>query len=155
MQTVPPSSKQREALHICSLFRVSLDDSGTGRQSAGHQWALESLRPWRLASMPRTLTATRSSETGLRFGRCKELGVRPSMGSVADCYDNAMAESFFATPECELLHRHTFRTRAQARFEVFEFIVGWYNPHRLHSALGYRSPIEFERDYEAHQETAA
>ena len=73
--------------------------------------------------------------TSLAFSwRCEEAGVRPSMGSVGDCFDNAMAESFFATLECELLDRSTFRTRAEAEHAIFEFIKGWYNPHRRHSA---------------------
>jgi putative transposase len=67
------------------------------------------------------------------------------MGSVGDCYDNAMAESFFATLECELLARSRFTTHAQARTAVFGFIEGFYNPERRHSALGYLSPIAFER----------
>jgi len=84
--------------------------------------------------------------TSITFGhRCREAGVRPSMGSVGDAYDNALAESFFATLECELLDRNRFRTQAEARMAVFQFIEGWYNPHRLHSGLGYHSPIEFER----------
>ena len=66
------------------------------------------------------------------------------MGSVGDCYDNAMCESFFATLECELLDRQPMRTQAQARMAVFEFLEGWYNPTRRHSALGYLSPNEFE-----------
>ncbi len=66
------------------------------------------------------------------------------MGSVADAYDNAMCESFFATLECELLDRRPLRTQAEARMAVFEFIEAWYNPHRRHSPLGYRSPCEFE-----------
>ncbi len=84
--------------------------------------------------------------TSIAFGlRCREAGVRPSMGSVGDAYDNALAESFFATLECELLNRNRFRTQAEARMAVFQFIEGWYNPHRLHSGLGYVSPIDFER----------
>jgi len=84
--------------------------------------------------------------TSIAFGlRCKEAGVRPSMGSVGDCYDNALCESFFATLECELLDRETFRTQYAARLAVFDFIEGWYNPHRRHSALGQISPLEFER----------
>ena len=67
------------------------------------------------------------------------------MGSVGDCYDNAMAESFFATLECELLDRTRLSTHAEARAAVFEFIEGWYSTRRRHSALGYRSPVEFER----------
>jgi putative transposase len=69
----------------------------------------------------------------------------PSMGSVGDAYDNAMAESFFATLERELLNRRRFRTQAEAKMAVFEWIEGWYNPHRRHSGLGYRSPVNYER----------
>ena len=89
-----------------------------------------------------------SQYTSIEFGkRCREAGVRPSMGSVGDAYDNAMAESFFATLECELLDRRRFKTQAEARMAVFEFIEGFYNPRRRHSSLGYLSPITFERQY--------
>lgn len=89
-----------------------------------------------------------SQYTSIAFGqRCKRAGVRPSMGSVGDCFDNAMCESFFATLECELLDRTRFATRAEARLAVFQFIEGWYNPRRLHSALDYHSPIEYEKNY--------
>lgn len=84
--------------------------------------------------------------TSIAFGaRCREAGVRPSMGSVGDCYDNAMCESFNATLECELLVQHRFKTQREAASAVFDFIEGWYNPHRRHSALGYLSPNNFER----------
>jgi transposase InsO family protein len=84
--------------------------------------------------------------TSFAFGRrCELMGVRPSMGSVGDAYDNAMCESFFATLECELLDRHRFPTQAAARLAVFEYIEGWYNPHHRHSALDYRSPVNYER----------
>ena len=84
--------------------------------------------------------------TSVAFGtRCREAGVRPSMGSVGDAYDNAMCESFFATLECELLDRQRFPTQADARLAIFDFIEGWYNPRRRHSALDYRSPLSFER----------
>jgi putative transposase len=87
-----------------------------------------------------------SQYTSIAFGaRCREAGVRPSMGSVGDAYDNAMAESFFATLECELLERRRFKTQAEARMAVFAFIEGFYNPRRRHSALGYLSPVAFER----------
>jgi putative transposase len=87
-----------------------------------------------------------SQYTSVAFGlRCKEMGVRPSMGSVGDCYDNAMCESFFATLECELLDRRKFKTKAEARIACFEFIEGCYNPSRRHSALGYKSPINYQR----------
>jgi putative transposase len=88
--------------------------------------------------------------TAVGFGlRCREAGVRPSMGSVGDCYDNALCESFFATLECELLDRMTFRTPKEGRIAVFDFIEGWYNPHRRHSALEYDSPLVFERRHVA------
>jgi putative transposase len=91
--------------------------------------------------------------TSYAFGkRCKEAGVMPSVGSAGDAYDNAMAESFFATLERELLNRRRFKSQAEAKMAVFEYIEGWYNPHRRHSALGYRSPVNFER---AHQREAA
>ena len=84
--------------------------------------------------------------TSYSFGkRCREMGVMPSMGSVGDAYDNAMAESFFATLERELLNRRRFKTQSEARMAVFEWIEGWYNPHRRHSSLGRISPINFER----------
>jgi len=87
-----------------------------------------------------------SQYTSLAFGnRCRQMGVRPSMGTVGDAFDNAMAESFFASLECELIDRKTFKTRTEARLEVFTWIEGWYNPRRRHSALGYLSPINFER----------
>ncbi len=84
--------------------------------------------------------------TSIAFGkRCEKAGIRPSMGSVGDCYDNAMCESFNATLECELLAFHRFRTHRDAAAAIFDFIEGWYNPHRKHSALGYLSPNNFER----------
>jgi hypothetical protein len=86
--------------------------------------------------------------TCIAFGkRCRDTGVRPSMGSVGDAYDNAMAKSFFATLECELLDRRTFKTQAEARMAVFEFIEGFYNPRRRHSSLGYLSPVDYERHH--------
>ncbi|MCW8088041.1 IS3 family transposase [Sabulicella glaciei] len=88
-----------------------------------------------------------SQFTSLAFGnRCREAGVRPSMGSVGDAYDNAMCESFFASLECELLARRRFASQAEARMAVFIFIEAWYNPLRLHSALGYKSPATFEKE---------
>jgi Integrase core domain len=84
--------------------------------------------------------------TSLAFGqRCANLGVRPSMGSVGDAYDNAVAESFFASLERELIHRRSFGTKAEARLALFRYIEGWYNPRRRHSALGRISPIDHER----------
>jgi putative transposase len=89
-----------------------------------------------------------SQYTSLAFGqRCTKMGVRPSMGSVGDAYDNAMAESFFASLECELLDRRSFQTKAAARIALFTYIEGWYNLRRRHSGLGRVSPINFERSH--------
>jgi putative transposase len=91
--------------------------------------------------------------TSVAFGqRCHQAGVRPSMGSVGDAYDNAMCESFFASLECELLDRHALKTHADARMAVFRYIEGWYNPRRRHSALDYLSPVNYEKK---HDEEAA
>src|SRR5262245_29283168 len=84
--------------------------------------------------------------TSLAFSaRCAELGVQPSMGSVGDAYDNAMCESFFATLECELIDRVRFRNHAEAEAALFDFIEGFYNSRRRHSALDYLSPARYER----------
>ena len=99
----------------------------------------------------RPLDVIHHSDQGCQYtsvafgGRCRAAGVRPSMGSVGDAYDNALCESFFATLECELLDRQRFRTQADARLAVFDFIEGWYNPRRRHSALDYLSPIAYEK----------
>ncbi|MCY4375387.1 MAG: integrase core domain-containing protein, partial [Spirochaetaceae bacterium] len=73
-------------------------------------------------------------------------------GSVGDAYDNALCESFFATLECELLDRRSFRNHAEARLAIFAFLEGFYNRRRRHSALGYRSPADYEA---AHRGAAA
>jgi hypothetical protein len=67
------------------------------------------------------------------------------MGPVGDAYDNAMAESFFATLEREALDRQRFKSQTETRMAIFEWIEGWYSPHRRHSGLGYRSPVNYER----------
>lgn len=84
--------------------------------------------------------------TSIAFGkRCREANVQPSMGR--SCFDNALCESFFATLECELIERERFDTKGQARMAVFEFIEGWYNPRRRHTALEFQSPIQYEENY--------
>ena len=88
----------------------------------------------------------RGQYTSYAFGkRCREAGVMPSMGSTGDAYDNAMAESFFATLEREVLNRRRFQSQTEARMAIFQWLEGWYHPHRRHSALGYLSPIHYER----------
>jgi len=84
--------------------------------------------------------------TSIAFGqRCREAGVRPSTGSVGDCYDNALCESFFATLECECLDQQRFKNQREGRMAVFDFIEAFYNPCRRHSGLGYLSPVNYER----------
>jgi transposase InsO family protein len=69
----------------------------------------------------------------------------PSMSRRGNCYDNAVAESFFATLRWELLERQQWSTRAAARTAIFEYIEIWYNRQRRHSTLGYQSPWQFEQ----------
>jgi hypothetical protein len=97
-----------------------------------------------------------SQYTSVEFGkRCAAMGVRPSMGTVGDAYDNAMAESFFATLECELIDRRVWKTHTEARLAIFTWIESWYNPHRRHSSIGYQSPIKFERQHAQRQKDTA
>ena len=76
-------------------------------------------------------------------------GVRLSVGRTGQCWDNALAESFFATIKRELLNTTTWPTRAAARTAIFDFIEGWHNLHRLHSSLGYLSPADYETAHAA------
>jgi putative transposase len=113
------------------------------------QLVLDALNMALLTRRPRSVihhSDQGSQYTSIEFGhRCREAGVRPSMGLVGDAYDNAMCESFFATLECELLDRCCFRTQAEARTSIFDFIEGFYNPRRRHSSLNYLSPLDYER----------
>jgi putative transposase len=79
--------------------------------------------------------------------RCERAGIEISMGSVGDCYDNAVCETFHASLKKERIYRRSWPTRAEARAAVFEYIDGWYNPRRRHSTLGYLSPAEYERHH--------
>lgn len=83
--------------------------------------------------------------TSWSFGqRLRTTGLLGSMGSIGDCFDNAMAESFFGTLQLELLDQRSWTSRAQLASATFEWIEAWYNPRRRHSALGYHSPIDYE-----------
>ncbi|SEQ17991.1 integrase core domain-containing protein, partial [Nitrosomonas ureae] len=89
---------------------------------------------------------SKNTYTSVEFGkRCREMGVHRSMGSVGDAYDNAMAESFFASLECELIDRRSWKNKTEARLAIFTWIESWYNPTPRHSGLGYLSPNNFER----------
>ena len=83
--------------------------------------------------------------TAISFGkRLKEADIVPSMGRSGTALDNAMAESFIATLKSELVHRHHFPDREAAKSTIFEYLEGFYNRRRLHSALGYKSPVSYE-----------
>ena len=69
------------------------------------------------------------------------------MGSVGDCFDNAVSESFFASLECELIDRALFRNHAEPKGEIFRYVKGWYNPRRRHSAISYQSFVNDEKAY--------
>jgi transposase InsO family protein len=82
-------------------------------------------------------------------GILAEHGARSSVGRPGTCWDNAAAESFFATLKTELLHRASWPTRQHARSAIFHYLEGFYNRHRRHSTLGFRSPADFEADHRA------
>ncbi|GAA3587966.1 IS3 family transposase [Amycolatopsis ultiminotia] len=90
------------------------------------------------------------SDQGVQYGswaftkRAKDSGLVPSMGSVGDCYDNAMMESFWSRMQVELLDRHRWRTRVELANAIFEYLEIWHNRQRRHSQLGWLTPIEFE-----------
>lgn len=81
--------------------------------------------------------------------KLRENGIRQSMSAKGDCYDNACMESFFGTLKKELIYRRRFRTRTEARLAIVNYIETWYNSKRLHSGLGYMSPLEYEMKYRA------
>jgi Integrase core domain len=159
----PPTAGDTPALIAASSLECPIAIAAqnrrcsSGRRTEGRPGERSFARPDRSERLLRVVIATPfggvlrrpvelSQYTALTFGlRCREAGVRPSMGSVGDAYDNALCESFFATLECELLDRRRFPTQAEARMAIFDFIEGWYNPHRRHSGLDYESPIRYEQ----------
>jgi len=86
-----------------------------------------------------------SQFVALGFGQaCRDAGIAQSMGSKGCAYDNAVAESFFATLKKELVHRRSWPTRRELTSEIFEYIEAFYNPRRRHSTLGMLSPVDYE-----------
>jgi putative transposase len=81
--------------------------------------------------------------------KLKERGITASMSRKGNCYDNAFAESFFATLKKELIYRNHYKTKAEAKKAIFEYIEVWYNRRRLHSSLGFKSPVQFEESLAA------
>lgn len=87
-------------------------------------------------------------------GRLAERGITCSMSRKGDCWDNAVVESFFSSLKMELVHTRSFRTRAEAKLALFEYMEVFYNHKRRHSSLGYISPAEYERTAEAPRQAA-
>jgi putative transposase len=86
--------------------------------------------------------------TAIRFTqRLVDAGIQPSMGSVGDSFDNALAENFFSILKVERIYRTTYRTREEAELDIFRYIDSWYNPHRIQRELGWLSPDEYEEAY--------
>ena len=104
-----------------------------------------------LPSQPLTLEMLRrpvesAQYTSWAFSqRAKASGLVPSMGSVGDCYDNAMIESFWSRMQVELLDRQRWRTRLELANAIFEHLEIFHNRQRRHSSLGWRTPVEFEK----------
>jgi len=96
-----------------------------------------------------------SQYTSVEFGAfCDRHGVQQSMGATGVCFDNAAAESFFASLKRELAHRRRWATRAEARLAVVAWIEGWFNTRRLHSSLNYCTPIETETNWYRRHDSA-
>jgi transposase InsO family protein len=88
--------------------------------------------------------------TSWAFGRrLRDAGLLGSMGTIGDCFDNSVAESFFATLQTEVLDRRSWRSRDELGSAVFAYIEGFYNPRRRHSTLGYQSPADYESQHQA------
>jgi len=134
-------------------------------------WALSSnlsaadtsMLAWKMAirQQPLTRELIFHSDRGVQYActEFKELlaedeRVQQSMSRKGNCWDNAVAESFFKSLKVECLYRQRFETRAQAELAVFEYIETWYNTQRLHSALGYLSPAEYEQILSSNQKAA-
>jgi len=111
---------------------------------------------WRRNPTGTILHSDRGAQfTSWLFGsRLREAGLMGSMGKVASAYDNALMESFWGSMQIELLDRRAWATRAELGQAIFEWIEGFYNPTRRHSALGYLSPIDYERLYPATPDAA-
>ncbi len=150
-----------EAGHAYDSFVIRLwHELATGTAMAEHlrsELVIEAVtRPtWRRRPTPGAIhhSDQGSQYASLAFGqRLREAGLLGSMGSRGDCFDNALAESFFASLECGLLARQRFPTRNAARLARFDSIKGFSNPHRRHSALGYLSPAAYERRWSLSQQ---
>lgn len=130
------------------LYLAHVQDLRPPALRAGRRRARDGPAPTPPRPRPRSPLRSGLPVHRVLFGkRCAKAGIEVSMGSVGDCYDNAVCETFHATLKKEKIYRQSWPTRAEARAAVFEYIEGWYNPRRRHSTLAYLSPIEFERHH--------
>jgi transposase InsO family protein len=119
---------------------------GRSARSAGRDFGFATTHSRTLGVLRRPLDF--AQYTAIRFTqRLADAGIQPSMGSVGDSFDNALAESFFSTLKVERVYRTTYRTREEAELDLFRYIDGWYNPHRIQRELGWQSPDEYEEAY--------
>jgi len=117
------------------------------KEALQQAWALRRPAPGLLHHSDRGVQYASSAFQGLLHSH----QILPSMSTRANCYDNANMESFWSTLKTELVHRQTFTDLPQARSALFQYIEIFYNRQRLHSALGYKSPVEFEQTSTYHK----
>ena len=142
LRTPLPARQQRRNIGQQRRVRYSYDLLATAAESPRKR--RENTDPPRRAGVLRRET----QYTAVLFTkRCEKAGIEISMGSVGDCFDNAVCETFHATLKKEKIYRQSWPTRAEARTAIFAYIEGFYNPRRRHSTLGYLSPIQFERHH--------
>ena len=109
----------------------------------------------RLGARPGTWTSSGLRLPSWAFGRrLRAAGLLGSMGSIGDCFDNSLAESFFGTLQLELLDRHRWETRDQLASAIFDYVEAFYNPRRRHSSIGHLSPVEFESRHTSEADAA-
>ena len=124
-------------LSMSSHSRLAKKLSAMALSYASPTLPIDGRTPISLQRLPKSRLVYCPGSTGRR---------NTSMGSVGDAYDNAMAESFFASLECELIDRRSWKTFAEARMAIFTWIEGWYNPRRRHRGIGQKSPINFGKE---------
>src|SRR5664279_4898626 len=149
VSTFPRAPTCRDGAVTSSRPWPALSISGRARHSAGRLRPKRSTSSYSRFIKPVLRRSVESGQyTSAEFALfCKNNHVRTSVGRTGVCWDNAAAESFFASLKNEMYHRQTFATRARARFAVADYVEVFYNRQRLHSTLGYRTPHEALTNY--------
>jgi transposase InsO family protein len=142
----------KQCLRSSSISRVEKNDSATALSNALPTRPID----WVISSAAHASANASAVYTSAEFAQlCARHGVIQSMGATGICWDNAAAESFFATLKRELVHRHPWATRAHAKRAIVRWIEGWYNPRRLHSSIDYLTPTEKENEWHTGDHRAA